>query len=861
LFALMLLLAGWSSGARIWVKSLAIALFGLASCIWWFIDQLSGNGIDYAVVYHLRAGMHGAGIGDLKGKLALFGAGALLVVALSLAPLITRRRSSRGVGLSLAFVATLLLGWATSPITRDLTRLYAHHARPVATSGVASEYRVPRDGNGHGKRNVVLLYLESVERSYLDQRVFPGLAPGLRQLSNQGLDFTDVASLEGSGWTIGGIVSSLCGAPLVLSDEGNEFGGVERFMPAAQCLSDHLSDRGYHLEFVGGAASEFAGKGSFLVQHGFGTMIDRQYFVDRAVPRERFSAWGVQDDVMLDTMAERFEALAAEDKPFMLAGLTLGTHPPDGSIAQACGDVRYTGAGNGEQMLNAVACTDRLVAKFVARLRANPAWKDTLVVIASDHLSMPNAIQPMLDKVSQRRNLLLMLGDGIRPHRVTHPGATIDTASLIADQIGMTPKVGFGRSLLRELVEPGMSASVLNGGEIAPYLEYAKSLWMLGSLAEGVKIDDGRLAFGDQSVRLPVVLATDARGKVKALGLSGIRSQPPKVDFAAGDQLVYADRCAAFSRVADATDWCVWYQGRDAGPVVVNESRVIQMTTLAQLAREGEPAPPRDQFSASYVVRRNFAPEQSDVGEFRDGRVYSSGREGALVYGPFVDLCPGSYQLAIRGVARPAPSAWTDFAAEGVGAFDRDVIHETGTESGALNEREIFLPAGIRRAEIRVFVRGADHVRLDSYTLLPIYRQVPIGKLLGFGNGADGDLLLGCGWDVLASDARGTRASHANLRLAVDPQWRNKPWRLALWTAAPDTASVGTEVRLRVAGQIIGQWTLSSKFEPVTLEVPAAAHLDPGTVDMTFDLQAPAGQQGGAALVLHQLKVLEPPRY
>jgi len=44
---------------------------------------------------------------------------------------------------------------------------------------------------------------------------------------------------------------------------------MNNFMPDAVCLGDILKSRGYHLEFMGGANNEFAGKGLFYKNHGF----------------------------------------------------------------------------------------------------------------------------------------------------------------------------------------------------------------------------------------------------------------------------------------------------------------------------------------------------------------------------------------------------------------------------------------------------------------------------------------------------------------------------------------------------------------------------------------------------------------
>jgi hypothetical protein len=47
-----------------WLKAALLSLFLLMLSSWWLIDQLSGDGINAATLYHLRADMEGAGVGD-----------------------------------------------------------------------------------------------------------------------------------------------------------------------------------------------------------------------------------------------------------------------------------------------------------------------------------------------------------------------------------------------------------------------------------------------------------------------------------------------------------------------------------------------------------------------------------------------------------------------------------------------------------------------------------------------------------------------------------------------------------------------------------------------------------------------------
>lgn len=292
------------------------------------VDRLSGDGINAATLYHLRADMDGAGVSDFSGYIAVF-VGMLL---LSLSPLllvrVRRFQHPRGGGAVFAgFVGMLLVGIAASPLYRDGKRLY-YQLRPVDYATVVPEYQVPQQPL-QKRKNIVWIYGESLERTYFDEQVFPGLMPNLRALATEAVDVRNLASTEGSGWTIAGMVASMCGVPLTTAPgDENSMDRMGMFLPEARCLGDYLKDQGYRNHYVGGADASFAGKGRFLSSHGFDVVHDVHHFHDKGVAQKHFSAWGVHDDVLLDDAWDSFQTLSRAGQPFMLTTLTMDTHHP-----------------------------------------------------------------------------------------------------------------------------------------------------------------------------------------------------------------------------------------------------------------------------------------------------------------------------------------------------------------------------------------------------------------------------------------------------------------------------------------------------------------------------------------------------
>ena len=178
-------------------------------------------------------------------------------------------------------------------------------------------------------------------------------------------------------------------------DSGRLLGG---YLPGAMCIGDHLRASGYKLEYMGGADINFARKSLFLQSHGFESVKwQRRAQAARGIE----APWGRFDDVLLDDLFNRYAELSAEDEPFSLFSLTADTHAPDGVVSSRCGDLKY---GDGKNsMLNAVHCSDKLIAEFVDKIRAHSSFERTLLVVGSDHRMMGNVADPFLNEVSKKR--------------------------------------------------------------------------------------------------------------------------------------------------------------------------------------------------------------------------------------------------------------------------------------------------------------------------------------------------------------------------------------------------------------------------------------------------------------------------
>lgn len=263
-----------------------------------------------------------------------------------------------------------------------------HYVEPV-------NIREPKE-----KRNLVLVYVESLEATYSDKEIFgDDLLSSLNESTAGWASFSNFSQTTGTNWTIAGIVSTQCGVPLrpyagiLQRNEVGEKAGV--FMPGITCLGDVLRKAGYKNVFLGGASGSFAGKQKFLFKHGYQEIYGREEW--KALGESEFNDWGLYDDRLLQRAKKKLDQLAGEDQPFNLTILTVDTHQPAGYISKTCEAQGVT------EFSDIVKCSSRLLAEFIDYIKFKGYDKTTDIVIVGDHLATGNPLIDSLKKAPQRK--------------------------------------------------------------------------------------------------------------------------------------------------------------------------------------------------------------------------------------------------------------------------------------------------------------------------------------------------------------------------------------------------------------------------------------------------------------------------
>jgi len=247
------------------------------------------------------------------------------------------------------------------------------------------------------KRNLIYIFLESMETSYMSETEGGALPenvmPELTRLAKENINFSQNDGIggfltpSGTGWTVAGMVSQTSGVPLKgsVGALGNNEYGTEEFMPGVVSLSDILSQNGYKQALMVGSDASYANRRVYFAQHNTDYIYD--YITakeDSIIDDDYYVWWGMEDELLFEYAKDKIRQMAKEPEPFSFTLLTVDTHFPDGYVCDLCKN-RFN-----EQYNNVISCASHQVEKFVNWIKRQDFFENTTIVICGDHLSMDN---------------------------------------------------------------------------------------------------------------------------------------------------------------------------------------------------------------------------------------------------------------------------------------------------------------------------------------------------------------------------------------------------------------------------------------------------------------------------------------
>ncbi len=274
------------------------------------------------------------------------------------------------------------------------------------------------------KRNLVYIYMESMETTYTDKKNGGGFEddyiPELTTLAQENEDFSGTDKklnggyvVPGTGFTMGAIFGQSCGIPLKTSIDANEMDTREGFFSNTVALGDILEEQGYQQVFILGSEAAFAGKDHFFEQHGNFDIIDYNSAKERKLIPEDYKVWwGFEDRRSFAFAKEKMLELSKSDQPFNITILTVDTHFEDGYVCEQCED-----QWGDNQYANVISCSSRQISEFVDWIKKQDFYKDTTIVLTGDHTTMDSDFCDPVSDDYERRVYTSFINSAVEPQQ------------------------------------------------------------------------------------------------------------------------------------------------------------------------------------------------------------------------------------------------------------------------------------------------------------------------------------------------------------------------------------------------------------------------------------------------------------
>lgn len=246
--------------------------------------------------------------------------------------------------------------------------------------------------NFNNKSNLILIYAESMESSYMDKDN-NGLydinyIPKLTKLSKENTSFGGTYALDTSSFTTSGIVSITSGVTIkpnikdiFTRDKTYSFKNIIT-------LSDILKYNGYYNEFMLGSDISFGAKKEYFTSHNMDFIYDLNYArSNNKINDNDLYGWGIKDKDLFNLAKEELDVLSKKESPFFLSILTVDTHAPSGTVYDECK------LNNESNYFSAIKCSDEHIYEFIEYIKKQDYYDNTVIVILGDHLSMSSSIK------------------------------------------------------------------------------------------------------------------------------------------------------------------------------------------------------------------------------------------------------------------------------------------------------------------------------------------------------------------------------------------------------------------------------------------------------------------------------------
>ncbi|MCQ2053846.1 MAG: sulfatase-like hydrolase/transferase [Fibrobacter sp.] len=356
------------------------------------------------------------------------------------------------ISLFAAVVMTVL----SIPVYQYILVWYNSIKEPNHSQLYTNEYVEPRNVVFNNKKNLILLFLESMEFNFQDSANGGNLKknriPEITKYMNTFDSFKPGGeSVFGTNWTMAAVVSKTCGIPLNYPPGiYHSVSGLKKFLPGAVCLSDILKENDYNVLFSQGSSKEFASMESFVRTHGNAPIYDVNYYLLNKRFQEKDKAnWGISDRDLFELMKQDLDILAQQEIPFAYITRTADTHMPYGYMDPHCNHPSDRGAK--ELYPYILECSSMLLNQFLQWAKNQSWYENTTIAVMGDHETyVPAKAVGFSDTSITHRWVCFFINSSVQTNQYNRKYTSFDMLPTVLEAMGANVPnnaLGLGRSL------------------------------------------------------------------------------------------------------------------------------------------------------------------------------------------------------------------------------------------------------------------------------------------------------------------------------------------------------------------------------------------------------------------------------
>lgn len=261
------------------------------------------------------------------------------------------------------------------------------------------------------------------------------LTPRLDGLVDEGVLFTNLFA-DGNR-TIRGIEGVIASYPPVPGDSIV----AKTLTNGCETLGSVLGRDGYSTRFIYPGRGIFDGLGRFSLNNGFQSFIEQRDFQNPVFT----NVWGHCNEDLYDRVIAEARQDHAAGHPFFITALSVSNHQPFTYPEGRISEPPYR-----KSRLHAVKYVDFAIGRFFDKVKQEPYWSNTIVVVIADHGARVYGSETLPIR-SYQIPFLVIGASGLTPARKDVLGCQLDVAPTLLGLIGRPyDSLFFGRDLLQE---------------------------------------------------------------------------------------------------------------------------------------------------------------------------------------------------------------------------------------------------------------------------------------------------------------------------------------------------------------------------------------------------------------------------